>query len=188
MIPLHCCDQIPSYTYVIQLLTVCCVNFICPKYILYDICIADLPYIWSVSSIAFLQAVKCNNTLYQKASFHIPSCLSWMRSLKINKWIKSLLWSGLCIKVVIDIKYALVTFEPKYYVVFAQRSSLYGGNLSKMVISQRFYLNLHVHQYLTVSIFRFHCFQFPYHVISMKPCCDWVLWMPQIVIYCSHKD
>jgi len=39
--------------------------------------------------------------------------------------------------------------------------SLHRGGLWKVVIHQRFYPNLHVHQDLTVSVFHFHCFQLP---------------------------
>jgi len=54
--------------------------------------------------------------------------------------------SDLCNKVVI--KYALVIFGT-YIAVFLHKWSLYSLN---MVINQRFYPNLHVHQDLTVSI------------------------------------
>ena len=46
---------------------------------------------------------------------------------------------------------------------------MYRGGLYKVVINQRFYPSIHLHQVLTVSVFRFH-FPFPVSISTISNC------------------
>jgi len=46
---------------------------------------------------------------------------------------------------------------------------LYRGGLQKVVLNQRFYPKIHLHQVLTVSVFHFH-FPFPVSISTVSNC------------------
>ena len=74
------------------------------------------------------------------------------------------------------------SLEPNCCVVFAQRWSLYRGALQKVVLNQRFYPKIHLHEVLAVSVFHFH-FPFPVSISTVSNCPK----RAQHLICCSRK-